>query len=131
MPLAPVARRFRRGNLARLVVPLLALWKLLWRRDAPLPARLVALATVLYVLSPVDLVPDVVPVLGWLDDLVVIPLGIALAARLSTRMRWRVLLAEAQDTLERTRALALWTAAILLLVWLGLIAGLGWWLLHS
>ena len=48
----------------------------------PWPARLLALAVVAYALSPVDLIPDAVPILGLLDDLVVVPLGLGLAIRL-------------------------------------------------
>jgi uncharacterized membrane protein YkvA (DUF1232 family) len=45
----------------------------------PLLARLVAFCVVAYALSPIDLIPDFIPVLGQLDDLVLVPLGIALA----------------------------------------------------
>lgn len=48
----------------------------------PWPARLVAICVVAYAFSPIDLVPDFIPVLGYLDDLILIPLGIALAVRL-------------------------------------------------
>ncbi|NKJ49655.1 hypothetical protein CIC12_23565 [Burkholderia sp. SG-MS1] len=48
----------------------------------PLPAKLLALATVAYALSPIDLIPDFIPVLGYLDDLIVIPLGVWLCLRL-------------------------------------------------
>lgn len=53
-------------------------------RDARTPwlARLVALAVASYALSPIDLIPDMIPVLGLLDDLILVPLGIALALRL-------------------------------------------------
>ncbi len=50
-------------------------------RVARLP-RLVAAATVAYALSPIDLIPDVIPVLGLLDDAVLIPAGLWLALRL-------------------------------------------------
>ena len=128
MPLAP---RLRRGKLARLSVPLLALWKLLWHRDTPWYARLMALVTIGYVLSPVDLVPDVLPVVGWLDDLLVIPLGIALSARLTTRSQWRARLAEAEVTLRRMRPRVMWTVAALLALWVALVVAFGWWLFHS
>jgi uncharacterized membrane protein YkvA (DUF1232 family) len=45
-------------------------------------ARVFAAAVVGYAFSPIDLIPDVVPVLGYLDDLIVVPLGIALAIRM-------------------------------------------------
>lgn len=48
----------------------------------PRAARLVTLATVAYALSPIDLIPDFVPVLGYLDDLVIVPAGLALAVKL-------------------------------------------------
>lgn len=53
-------------------------------RDPRTPwlARMVAGLVVAYALSPIDLIPDFVPVLGYLDDLILVPLGIALALRL-------------------------------------------------
>ena len=51
----------------------------------PWTARLVALCVVGYALSPIDLVPDFIPVLGYLDDLILVPLGLALALRLIPR----------------------------------------------
>jgi uncharacterized membrane protein YkvA (DUF1232 family) len=48
----------------------------------PLLARVVIVATVAYALSPVDLIPDAIPVLGLLDDLLIVPLGVGLALRL-------------------------------------------------
>lgn len=60
----------------------LALW--LARRDprVPWPAKLLAALVAAYALSPIDLIPDFIPVLGQLDDLILIPLGIVLAVRL-------------------------------------------------
>jgi len=48
----------------------------------PWYAKLVAGAVVAYVLSPLDLIPDFIPVLGYLDDLIIVPLGIAAVLRL-------------------------------------------------
>lgn len=48
----------------------------------PWLARVVAACVVGYAFSPIDLIPDFIPVLGLLDDLVLVPLGIALALRL-------------------------------------------------
>lgn len=53
-------------------------------RDPRVPwyAKLLAAAVLGYALSPVDLIPDVMPVLGYLDDLLIVPAGIALALRM-------------------------------------------------
>src|SRR4030081_263394 len=48
----------------------------------PWYAKAVAGAVVAYALSPIDLIPDFIPVIGYLDDLIVVPLGIALALKL-------------------------------------------------
>ena len=48
----------------------------------PWYARAAAAGVIAYMLSPIDLIPDFIPLLGYLDDLVLIPLGIALAVRL-------------------------------------------------
>jgi uncharacterized membrane protein YkvA (DUF1232 family) len=53
-------------------------------RDPRVPwfAKAVAAAVAAYALSPIDLIPDFVPVLGYIDDLVIVPLGILLAIKL-------------------------------------------------
>ncbi|GBF04017.1 hypothetical protein DAERI_010189 [Deinococcus aerius] len=48
----------------------------------PWPARLLALLVLAYALSPIDLIPDFIPVLGQLDDLLLVPAGLWLALRL-------------------------------------------------
>ena len=50
--------------------------------QTPLFAKIVAVCVVGYAFSPIDLIPDFIPVLGLLDDLILIPLGIALVIRL-------------------------------------------------
>lgn len=72
------ARRWAR----RVKRDVIALW--LAARDPRVPwiAKAVSAAVVAYALSPIDLIPDFVPVLGLLDDLLIVPLGIMLAVRL-------------------------------------------------
>lgn len=48
----------------------------------PVHARVFAAVVVAYAFSPVDLIPDPIPILGYLDDLILVPLGIALAVRM-------------------------------------------------
>ena len=59
-----------------------ALWIAARDRRTPWYAKLLAGAVVAYALSPIDLIPDFVPVLGYLDDLILLPLGILLTVRL-------------------------------------------------
>lgn len=71
-----------RERVARLKREVLTLW--LAGRDprTPLAAKLLAAAVAAYALSPIDLIPDFIPVLGLLDDLIILPAGIWLALRM-------------------------------------------------
>jgi uncharacterized membrane protein YkvA (DUF1232 family) len=55
------------------------------RKDTPILAKFVAFLTVAYALSPIDLIPDFIPIFGYLDDLLILPLMIALAIKLIPR----------------------------------------------
>ena len=72
--LKPWAKALRRD--------ILALWFAARNSTTPWYARAVAACVAAYALSPVDLIPDFVPVLGYLDDLLIVPLGVLLAIRL-------------------------------------------------
>jgi uncharacterized membrane protein YkvA (DUF1232 family) len=113
------------ANGARLATTLLALWKLFKHPDTPWAPRLVSIAVLAYALSPIDLVPDFIPVLGLLDDLVLIPMGLALAVRLTPPALWQARLAEAEAGAEKLPRL-LWGAAFIVLLWLLLLGAFGW-----
>lgn len=59
-----------------------ALFIALKKKETPIYAKVVIAITVAYALSPIDLVPDFIPVLGYLDDLIILPLLAALAIKL-------------------------------------------------
>ena len=69
-----------KANDLKSVLP--AVYLALKDRETPLPAKLLAAVTVCYALSPIDLVPDFIPVLGYLDDLLILPALIGLTAKL-------------------------------------------------
>lgn len=50
--------------------------------DTPFYAKLIAIIVVAYAFSPIDLIPDFIPILGYLDDLILIPLGIAILLKI-------------------------------------------------
>lgn len=59
-----------------------AVFLCLKKKETPLPAKILAGATICYALSPIDLIPDFIPVLGYLDDVIILPTLIALTIRL-------------------------------------------------
>jgi uncharacterized membrane protein YkvA (DUF1232 family) len=60
----------------------IAIWLAAKDPRTPWPARILAACIAAYALSPVDLIPDFIPVLGYLDDLLIVPLGILAVVRL-------------------------------------------------
>jgi uncharacterized membrane protein YkvA (DUF1232 family) len=51
-------------------------------KDTPWYAKIIAIIVVSYALSPIDLIPDFIPVIGYLDDLILIPIGIYITLKL-------------------------------------------------
>jgi uncharacterized membrane protein YkvA (DUF1232 family) len=91
----------------------------------PRAAKVLAAVVAAYALSPIDLIPDVIPVLGLLDDLILIPLGVALVVRLIPRDTWQECLAAARDAMDAPRSrvglilvLVAWAAALAALAWI-------------
>ena len=97
-------------------------------RDPRVPwyAKALALCVAGYALSPIDLIPDFIPVLGYLDDVILVPLGIWAVVKLippdlMAEHRAAAALA-AERPVSRTAALVIaliWAASIALTVWLG------------
>jgi uncharacterized membrane protein YkvA (DUF1232 family) len=71
-----------------------------------------------YALSPIDLVPDFIPVVGYLDDLVIVPLGIWIGLRMLPSPVLADARAAAQDTLATPGRLRTWGAVIIIVTWL-------------
>ena len=91
----------------------------------PWPVRLLALAVAAYAFSPIDLIPDFIPVLGYLDDLVLLPLGVALVVRWVPAEVMADARAKARETVQRPASRGM--AVVIVVVWIGLAAALGWW----
>jgi uncharacterized membrane protein YkvA (DUF1232 family) len=98
-------------------------------RDPRTPwyAKLLVAGIVAYACSPIDLIPDFVPVLGYLDDLVLLPLGIAWALQLVPPAVLIECRARAQATLQNGRPVSWVAGAIIVIIWLGCaVLGLVW-----
>jgi uncharacterized membrane protein YkvA (DUF1232 family) len=111
-------------------------WARALRRDAhavllasrdprtPWAARLLAIAVAAYALSPIDLIPDFIPVLGYFDDLIIVPLGIWLVIALIPEDVVREYRAIASAAAERPVSKA--AAIVIVALWISGAALLGW-----
>ena len=115
------------ANKARLATRLLALWKLVRHRDTPRAPKLIALLVLAYALSPIDLIPDFIPVIGLLDDMILVPVGIALAVRLTPPHLWQARMAEAEASADKLPHLW-WGVLLVVLIWLLVLGLFAWWL---
>ena len=108
-------------NIKRDVV---ALW--IAARDPRVPwyAKVAAGAVAAYALSPIDLIPDFIPVLGYLDDVIIVPLGILLAVRL---VPVTLMAAFRQEAIRREgRPKSYWGMAAIVAIWLVAAVWLVW-----
>ncbi|MCB9155904.1 MAG: DUF1232 domain-containing protein [Caldilineaceae bacterium] len=96
----------------------------------PLYARLFTACVVAYAFSPIDLIPDFIPVLGYLDDLVLLPVGIALAIRLIPPPVLADSRAKAQEFMAQGKPVNRSAAAVIIAIWL-LLGGLAIFLIAS
>ena len=95
-------------------------------RDPRVPwyAKVLAIAVAAYALSPIDLIPDFIPVLGVLDDLIIVPLGIWLVIALIPEDVMREYRAMASAATQRPVSKA--AAIIIVALWISGAALLGW-----
>ena len=95
-------------------------------RDPRVPwyAKLVAAAVAAYAFSPIDLIPDFIPALGYLDDIIIVPAGILLTIRLIPAGLMDEFRAEAARRIDRPTSRA--GAASIILLWLAALVLTGW-----
>jgi uncharacterized membrane protein YkvA (DUF1232 family) len=92
----------------------------------PWYAKALALLVVGYALSPIDLIPDFVPVLGYLDDLILVPLGIMLVIRLIPEEVLAECRHQAKGNIKQAKRLATISAAVIVAIWIAAGVIIGW-----
>src|SRR5918999_80065 len=105
-----------KGRAQRLKIDVAALYYAARHPLTPWYAKLLIVAIVAYALSPIDLIPDFIPVIGFLDDVVIVPAGILLAVKLipaELMSEFRDAAASAEDE----RALGKRGAAVIVFLW--------------
>lgn len=108
---------------SRLEAETFALYLAARHPGTPWYAKLLVAGIVAYALSPIDLIPDFVPILGYLDDLVLIPLGIALAIRMIPDSILEECRARARETLMTDKSVSRVAGIVVVAIWIAL-AGL-------
>jgi uncharacterized membrane protein YkvA (DUF1232 family) len=93
-------------------------------RDPRVPwyARLFAAGVVAYAFSPLDLIPDFIPIIGLLDDLILVPLGIVLALRMIPASVMAECRQRADEKLREGRPTNWLVAGVIIAIWLALAA---------
>ena len=102
----------------QLKIDIPAVFLALKRKETPWYAKLLAGVTVGYALSPIDLIPDFIPVLGYLDDLILLPALVALTVRLIPADVMAQCRAEAEGMWNNGKPKKWYYALPILLVWL-------------
>lgn len=91
------------------------------RPDVPFRAKIAAALVLGYALSPVDLIPDFIPVLGYLDDLLIIPFGIYLTLKLIPENIMEECRKEADGAIKPKNPLSIWGGVLIMLIWIMII----------
>jgi uncharacterized membrane protein YkvA (DUF1232 family) len=103
-----------------------ALWYAARDPRVPWYAKAVAACVVAYALSPIDLIPDFIPVLGYLDDLVIVPLGIIAAVKLVPEELMAEFRERAARLEQRPKSYA--GAILIAAIWIGATIAIAAWL---
>jgi len=111
------ARRIKRDGVT--------LWFACRHPGTPLPAKLLCMFVVAYALSPIDLVPDFIPVLGYVDDVLLLPGLIWLAVRLIPAEVLAACRVQAEQWLDarREKPTSYWGIAVVMAVWMAVAYG--------
>ena len=96
---------------------LYALYKVTGDPRVPLLPKLIIIGVIGYAVSPVDLIPDFIPVLGYLDDLILLPLGIWLAVKLVPSGIWEEYRLKYKDTPSPEIPRSRWAAVVIVALW--------------
>ncbi len=85
----------------------------------PWYARMLAGVTVAYAFSPIDLIPDFIPILGYLDDLIIVPLGIWLVIKMIPPQILAECREKAATEIERGKPINRAAAVVIVAIWIG------------
>ncbi|HAC22891.1 MAG TPA: hypothetical protein DCF91_12495 [Porphyromonadaceae bacterium] len=110
-----------RDKAKSLKVELSAIYLALKDRRTPILAKILIAVTISYALSPIDLIPDFIPVLGLVDDLLIIPLMITLSLKLIPKDVMNECRKKAESAMQINKKLGIYAAVLIAAIWILLI----------
>ena len=110
-----------RDKAKSLKVELSAIYLALKDRRTPISAKILIAVTISYALSPIDLIPDFIPVLGLVDDLLIIPLMITLSLKLIPKDVMNECRKKAESAMQINKKLGIYAAVLIAAIWILLI----------
>lgn len=123
-PYRLIAKLKMRAKQLKTDVP--AVFLALKRKETPLPAKILAAVTVAYALSPIDLIPDFIPVVGFLDDVIILPGLIAVIVKIIPKDIFAQCRKEAENLWANGKPEKWYYAVPIVAVWLFIIALMVW-----
>ena len=93
-------------------------------KDTPIIAKILAAVTIAYALSPIDLIPDFIPVLGYLDDLIILPALAVLTIKLIPKEKFEECRIKAEGLWENGKPKKWYYAVPIVIIWMTVICGI-------
>jgi len=90
-------------------------------KRTPLIAKIMIVLTISYAVSPIDLIPDFIPILGYLDDLIILPIMITISIKLIPKEVFEDCRIKAKEKIQISKKLGILSALIIILLWIGVI----------
>ena len=87
-------------------------------KRTPWYAKIFAVCVVAYAFSPIDLIPDFIPILGYLDDVIVVPLGVAFALKMLPKAVIQECTAKAEERIKHGKPKNWLVGSLIILVWI-------------
>jgi len=120
-----VVKQFFEEKSKKMKVDVGALYFAIKHQDTPLVAKAIAVVVVGYALSPIDLIPDFIPVLGYLDDVILLPLGIGLVIKLIPKEIMEECRENSKNFFNNVKRVSWVAAIIIIIIWLSIIFIIG------
>jgi uncharacterized membrane protein YkvA (DUF1232 family) len=101
------------------------------KKETPIYAKIAAWITIAYALSPIDLIPDFIPLLGYMDDLILLPMMIAITVRLIPKDIFAECEEQAKNLLNNGKQKKWYYALPIIIIWLIVICLVVWSILRN